>query len=93
MHRGEIHRFYLDPSGEGNPLAFFDRPDHEPAKVKVDLLITPLVDFGGSGYVQPPEVKFEGSSFLTRIFQRPSPRFTITKIIFATNRLMGRMVR
>ena len=25
MHRGEIHRFYLDPSSEGNPLAFFDR--------------------------------------------------------------------
>ena len=70
MHRGEIHRFYLDPSSEGNPLAFFDRPDHEPAKVKVDLLITPLVDFGGSGYVQPPEVKFEGGSLFDTHFSK-----------------------
>ena len=70
MHRGEIHRFYLDPSSEGNPLAFFDRPDHEPAKVKVDLLITPLVDFGGSGYVQPLEVKFEGGSLFDTHFSK-----------------------
>ena len=70
MHRGEIHRFYLDPSSKGNPIAFFDRPDHEPAKVKVDLLVTPLVDFGGSGYVKPPEVNFEGGSLFDTHFSK-----------------------
>ena len=33
-------------------------------------MITPLVDFGGSGYVQPPEVKFEGGSLFDTHFSK-----------------------
>ena len=92
MHRGEIHRFYLDPSSEGNPLAFFDRPDHEPAKVKVDLLITPLVDFGDRVTFSPGS-KIRGRLLFDTHFSK-----TVTTIYDYQNHFRnqppyGRMVR
>lgn len=68
LHRGEIHRFYFDPSTEGNPLSFFEHPDHEPAQVKLNLLLTPLIEFPGSGYKEPPQVELVGGSLFDSAF-------------------------
>ena len=68
LHRGEIHRFYFDPSTDGNPLSFFEHPDHEPAQVKLNLLLTPLIEFPGSGYKEPPQVDLVGGSLYDSAF-------------------------
>tara|TARA_Y100001978_G_scaffold203333_1_gene228396 strand:- start:26797 stop:38664 length:11868 start_codon:yes stop_codon:yes gene_type:complete len=70
LHRGEIHRFYFDTSTEGYPLSFFEHPDHEPARVKLNLLLTPLVDFAGSGYKEPPAVTLVGGSLFDTHFSQ-----------------------
>ena len=44
MHRGEI-RFVFDSSTNNYPLSFFKNTDHESAKVKLNGLFTPLVEF------------------------------------------------
>lgn len=70
LHRGEIHRFYLDPSTKNNPITFFDRPDHKPAEIKLNLLLAPLVDFAGSGYVKPPQIDLVGGSLFNSHFSQ-----------------------
>ncbi|MDA8823867.1 DUF5011 domain-containing protein [Opitutales bacterium] len=77
MNRGEIHRFKLEQSSAGYPLTFFDQPDHEPPKIKLNPYFNALVEFKGNGYKTPPKVSLEGgsnfnstySTTLTNIYQ------------------------
>ena len=62
LNRGEIHRFTLDSTTQGKPITFFDRPDHQPAKVGLKLFFTPLIEFMGTGYLKPPKITFSGGS-------------------------------
>ena len=64
MYRGEVHRFVFELSTRNYPMSFFQKPDHEPAKIRVNLLYTPTVQEPGGGYTKPPTVEvIETSSF------------------------------
>jgi 6-phosphogluconolactonase (cycloisomerase 2 family) len=62
VHRGEVHRFIMESTSAGYPLTFFDKPDNEPAKVRLKLFFDPLVEFKGNGYTLEPKVTFTGGS-------------------------------
>ena len=62
MNRGEIHRFELEKSSAGYPLTFFDQPDHEPPKIKLNPYFNALVEFKGDGYMTPPAITLDGGS-------------------------------
>ncbi|MDC0157457.1 LamG domain-containing protein, partial [Verrucomicrobia bacterium] len=84
VNRGEIHRLYFDYSVDKLPMAFFERPDHAPAEVKLNLLLTPILDFGGDGYKEPPLVTLKGGSMFDTHFSN-----TVTTIYDYQNQPYG----
>ncbi|MBT5717200.1 MAG: hypothetical protein HOI70_09815, partial [Opitutae bacterium] len=68
MHRGEVHRFVFDSSTRNYPLSFFQTTDHEPAKLKLNLLFRPSVEEPGDGYTKPPHVELLETSQFDSIY-------------------------
>ena len=68
MHRGEIHRFVFDSSTRNYPLSFFQTADHEPAKIKLNLLFRPSVEEPGDGYTKPPHVELLETSRFDSVY-------------------------
>ena len=66
FRRGEIHRFYFDASTEGFPMSFLEHPEHEAPRVRMNMLVSPVVDVLGQKYSNPPLIEVdEVSSFAT----------------------------
>ena len=66
LRKGEIHRFHFDTSTEGFPMEFFEEPENEIARVKINMLVTPVVDDRASGFIESVDVNVTGgSSFST----------------------------
>jgi hypothetical protein len=62
VRKGEIHRFNFDNTAQKYALAFYDHPQHEASRIKLDMLVTPIVDDRGSGYIGNPDVSVSGGS-------------------------------
>ncbi len=62
FRRGEVHRFTFDSTTDGFPLSLFTHPEHEMPKVRLNMLVTPIVDQPGENYIVPPAVHLSGGS-------------------------------
>ncbi len=62
VRKGEVHRFNFDNTAQKYALAFYDHPQHEASRIKLDMLVTPIVDDRGSGYIGSPDVNVSGGS-------------------------------
>jgi hypothetical protein len=62
FRKGEIHRFHFDSSTEGFPMTFFEEPENEQARVRISMLVTPVVDDRASGYTESTNAKVSGGS-------------------------------
>ena len=62
VRKGEVHRFNFDNTAQKYALAFYDHPQHEASRIKLDMLVTPIVDNRGSGYIGSPDVNVSGGS-------------------------------
>ena len=58
FYRGEVHRFRFDSSTEGFPISFLNEPEHESARVRINMLVTPMVNDRASGYIDRPMQMF-----------------------------------
>ncbi len=68
LRRGEIHRFYFDANTEGFPMTFLEHPEHEIPRVRLNMLVTPIVDHIGRGYANPPLVYVDEVSSFANYF-------------------------
>ena len=62
FRKGEVHRFRFDSSTEGFPMSFFEEPENEQARVKINMLVTPVVDDRASGFIQSVDANVSGGS-------------------------------
>ena len=65
MRRGEVHRFRFDQAASNFGLTFFDQPESEAPRVKINMLVTPVVDSQGNGYTEVPEVNSTQNSLFS----------------------------
>ncbi|MFL2913994.1 MAG: immunoglobulin-like domain-containing protein [Opitutales bacterium] len=65
MRRGEVHRFRFDQTASNFGLTFFDQPESEAPRVKINMLVTPVVDSQGNGYSEVPEVNSSQKSLFS----------------------------
>ncbi|MAV39245.1 MAG: hypothetical protein CML12_01505 [Puniceicoccaceae bacterium] len=64
MRRGEVHRFYFEPSISGYPLTFWEQPEGYTPQLRLKMLSTPRIDKKGTNYRTVPSVKLiETSGF------------------------------
>ena len=62
FYRGEVHRFRFDSSTEGFPISFLNEPEHESARVRINMLVTPMVNDRASGYIESTDANVSGGS-------------------------------
>ncbi|MFL2927326.1 MAG: immunoglobulin-like domain-containing protein [Opitutales bacterium] len=62
FRKGEVHRFRFDSSTEGFPMTFFEEPENEQARVKINMLVTPVVDDRAGGFIQSVDANVSGGS-------------------------------
>ena len=65
LRRGEIHRFYFDNTASNFGLSFFDQPESEAPRIKINMLVTPRVDNRGAGYTEMPEVNSSETGYFS----------------------------
>ena len=68
MRRGEVHRFYFEPSISGYPLTFWNEPEGYAPQIRIKMLSTPRIDKMGTNYRTVPKVELvEVSAFANYI--------------------------
>ena len=65
LRRGEVHRFRFDQAASNFGLTFFDQPESEAPRIKINMLVTPVVDSQGNGYTEVPEVNSTQNSLFS----------------------------
>ena len=63
FHRGEIHRFVLDPTMEGVSMSFVAGVENESPKILLNMLSDVRIDLeNGNGYIRNPDLNYTFSS-------------------------------
>ena len=80
FRRGETHRFHFDSTTQEYPMSFLLHPEHEMPRVRLKMLVNPLVDQPGLNYLEPPEVSLTGGSSFTNYLSSGLVPSKITKM-------------
>ncbi len=71
LRKGEIHRFYLDPTlrqleGSNSTLSFLELPEKAPPQVAARMTTSPQVMKGGNLYLENPQVHYTTRSTFSK---------------------------